>query len=158
MSQTGLPLNPLEEIDRKAVDELQRIMHCLQTRRVGIVAAQEALQTLWNAVSGLVPRETMDLITQASAMVRQQLHSRERPDEIAIFVGKWNTSNAGSIAVVKRVGASTFYEVGPVGGTVQGKSEDFAALGEIHPEAAAAKKHLEICNRFGGVESLVRVL
>lgn len=76
-----------QEIERKAITELQRIMHALTTKRLGIVAASSSLQTLWETVSGLVSAETMDLIGQSATTVQTALRTRERPEDVAVFVG-----------------------------------------------------------------------
>lgn len=53
-----------EELDRKTLEELERLVYGYENDLIPGIEARASLQTLWQLVAGLVPRETMDLIAQ----------------------------------------------------------------------------------------------
>lgn len=53
-----------EEIERKTLEELQRLMFDYEKAKLSRSEAAQCLRTLWNAVSGLIERETMELIAR----------------------------------------------------------------------------------------------
>jgi hypothetical protein len=63
-----------EELERKTVDELERLVTARRLCRISNAQYQASVQTLWNAVSGLVSAEMMDYISQA-ARLTQRDHS-----------------------------------------------------------------------------------
>lgn len=52
-----------EEIERKAVEEIERLVHSRSIGKITQDQYEACVVTLWNAVSGLVSRETMNLLT-----------------------------------------------------------------------------------------------
>jgi hypothetical protein len=74
-----------QELDRKAVEELQRVMHGLTTRKVTLVQAQAHLQTLWETCAGLIPTESMNLVAQSLTAVGAELSRRNPPHQRIVF-------------------------------------------------------------------------
>jgi hypothetical protein len=60
-----VPPTAFEEVDRKAVEELTRILSMHKNCAIGAQQVKERLDTLWQITSGVVSKETMDLINQA---------------------------------------------------------------------------------------------
>lgn len=52
-----------EELERKTLEELERIVHGTATGRMTPTEGAASMQTVWQLVAGLVPRETMELIS-----------------------------------------------------------------------------------------------
>lgn len=56
-----------EEIERKCVEELERLVHNRNIKRISQAEYEACIATLWNACSGLVSRETMNLLSMAGS-------------------------------------------------------------------------------------------
>lgn len=69
-----------EEIDRKVVLELERVVLCHRQGKMGNAEVDAALTTLFNAVSGLCDSSMMDLISQTrvSLIGMDQVHQQYR--------------------------------------------------------------------------------
>ena len=124
-------------------------MFGLTKRRLGLSEARSSLTTLWNAVSGIAPRETMDLITQSAAAVNAQIDSKPRFDETAVFA-----NDQGMLGLVRRAGCrvtASMFKVGQAaGGEIYTAPET-----ENHPQLWASNKFTQICERLGGALSRV---
>lgn len=55
-----------EELERKTLDELVRLAHCVQEGHVLEGEYALAAQAIWNITSGLVPLETGELVAHAA--------------------------------------------------------------------------------------------
>lgn len=56
------------ELERKTIEEVQRLAHDFKTCRISHDAFKACLQTLWNCSAGLVDKSTMEII---SALINQ---------------------------------------------------------------------------------------
>lgn len=65
----------MEELDRKTLEELERIAHGWDTKRLLPTEVKASVQTLWQLVAGLVPKETMELIAQMPVPVTSAIHN-----------------------------------------------------------------------------------
>lgn len=67
-ADTGEPPGLREEIERKTHDEMARL---LCNREQGVISHaqfRQGAESLWNSVSGLIPRDMMDILSQMRAM------------------------------------------------------------------------------------------
>lgn len=64
--------DPREELDRKVNETLAEWISNVEAGAVTPESAQIALQTLWAMSAGLVPRSTMDLLTDALTALDEQ--------------------------------------------------------------------------------------
>lgn len=140
-----------EEIERKAVTELQRIMHGLATRRISVVSAAASLQTMWEMAAGLVAGETMTLIGESATTVQKALHAKERPEETAVL------TCASGFYIVQRFAESVKISYGIADGTPLGGFKLLVPpVEEIHPAQWASDKFKSSCEALG--KSMCRVL
>lgn len=91
---------PEQELDRKTVAEIERIIHGLQTGKLTLPRAASSMLTLWQIVSGLVPKETMDVLGAAATDVAQKYRALGAPDNVAFLTG-----GPGGAYVVRRDGS-----------------------------------------------------
>jgi hypothetical protein len=140
-----------QEIDRKAITELQRVMHGLTTRRIGVVSAAASLQTLWETTAGLVAPETMTLIGESATGVQKALNSKARPEEVAVLVGSSN------IAVVQRFSDRVIVLMQPAQASSVGQGRTLAVpIEESNPSLWCVDKFKAVCTQLG--VSMSRVL
>lgn len=76
-----------EELDRKVVERLEQIDHCLKTRRMGVVEARGELNALWAATSGLAKKDLMDAIAEMQRKVADACNARTRVDQMEVLFG-----------------------------------------------------------------------
>ncbi len=72
--------DPIEEIDRKTLNELQRVMHSASTARISVRQAYGATCALWESCSGIAHKETMDLVGNACQTLAQKIANDGKPD------------------------------------------------------------------------------
>lgn len=139
-----------EEIDRKAIEELQRIMHGITARRVGIVAAHASLQTMWATLAGLVAPETMKLIGESATTVEKALNSKSRPEEVAVFIGP------SAFAVAQRLSDRVIVMMGSQNhaGQVNGRTL-VPPIDSLTPEVWVAEKFKTACSTLGSTLSRI---
>ncbi len=68
----------IDELERKALDALSRILSDFDAGAISQPAAAFALRTLFDAVSGLVGADTFDLISEASKKVNETQHNDQQ--------------------------------------------------------------------------------
>lgn len=100
---------PEQELDRKTVAEFERLVHGMQARKVSIQEAGASLVTLWNVVSGLVPKDTMDILGNLTTGVRKRLDERGDADNVAVLMGAPGGAyvirrDAGTVTIISWVG------------------------------------------------------
>lgn len=140
-----------EEIDRKAITELQRVMQALMSRRIGVIAACASLQTLWETTSGLVPTETAKLIGESATSVQRALLSKDRPEEVAVFVGP------KAFATIQRLLERVVVSMGTPQAADHIASKTLVPpVDELNPASWCVEKFKSTCESLG--KSMNRVL
>ncbi len=131
---------PIEEVDRKTVAELERVIHALHSARMTAVAAAAAVRALWNATSGVVPDETGKLIASAAKQLDEAVSKNNRPDTSRTMFG------AGRCYLIERRGGLvTMKIVGDIGEMIKVYP---APESEVHPEKWAAARMNEITDKL----------
>jgi hypothetical protein len=130
-----------EELERKTVEELERIVRAITNRAMTYDRGDECLLTLWNTASGLVSRDTMDVIARTQAAVGHKRAGATPVDELGVY------SKSGNVAVVMRIGATVSLRV--MGASEQRK--DFPAPAtEVHPCKWASERFDAVVKQLAG--------
>jgi hypothetical protein len=130
-----------DELNRKAITELQRVMHGLSVRTVGLDAAASSLHTLWQTLSGLIDPEVMDLVAKSLSAVRAKLEEKQRPDSLAFLIGA-----PGGCITARRDGGKVLVQMWV--DTHKTERVFSAPDSEVHPELWAANKFNDIVQKF----------
>jgi hypothetical protein len=128
-----------EELDRKAIETLQTVMHDLAVCKITVKDAHMVLATLWSTVAGLIPKDTMDLIAQAQNHVGSQLDPGEWPHKTVVF------ANFGKVYVVQRHNDKVTVR------GLTGQRELPAPADAVHPGMWAVDKFNEACTAIQGM-------
>jgi hypothetical protein len=111
-----------EELERKVLDELVRLAHCVQVRRMEESEYHLAAKALWNVVSGLIPDDTLTLVATAADEFKGPIRRVHFFKEGDVMTFAWDPEKDG-YAVVRR-GLS---HAKPATSTVKAARDDRAA-------------------------------
>lgn len=141
MTHESMPgYDPIEEVDRKTVDELQRVMHAVSTARMPVTQAFGALKALWATCSGIAHKETMDLVSNACNALEAKLAMDDKPDASISMYGD------SRVYLIKRRGSCVQIKLfGPNGESIQQVS---AEPSEVNPELWAQKRLNSIAEKL----------
>lgn len=89
--------DPMQELERKTLEQLQHIVHSHKVKRIPTGVALEASRALWAVCSGLVPRATMDFVAEAINEFSDAL--RYEPESKDVYV-----MDGCKVVVVQRFG------------------------------------------------------
>lgn len=136
--QPGEPPSLLQELERKTIEELERLIVYEKFGKISPGLLKQGVQTLWNTVSGLISDETQDIIGSIKAFpgyadfIRlKRCFVNERGDVVVVV---WIAGTGKVVTQIKPVGRM---------GTVQVWEADPSV--EIHPTLAAKSRFEQIC-------------
>lgn len=126
------------ELERKTLEEIERILFGFEKKRMSKTEALQALQVLWNTVSGLVASETMNLISSTRQEVTNTFDPKSFEQAIVM-------QGQGAGVVLMRQGA--VMRIVQCAGPISGVDKDKTLEPDImFPELAA----------HDGISALVR--
>lgn len=90
-----------EELERKVLDELVRLAHCVQVRRMEESEYHLVAKSLWNTVSGLIPDDSMQLVEAAANEFKGPIRRVHFFKDGDVMTFAWDPEKDG-YAVVRR--------------------------------------------------------
>jgi hypothetical protein len=98
-----------EELERKVVDEIERLFVAVRAGKITSYAYHQAIEGLWGGVAGLVSRESMEVITAAKKEFQGGLTETMRSITVigeVVAVVRWMVGSDLVETVLKKPGAA----------------------------------------------------
>jgi len=93
-----------EELERKTLDELVRLTHCVQEGRLEEGEFSLIAKSMWAITSGLVPTESAELVAQAADEYPIPTHKAHFLKDGTVYTFAWNPEKDDYVLVKRAVG------------------------------------------------------
>lgn len=134
----AVPPSIAQELERKTVEEIERLVISLQYGKISDAQFVQAVETLWQTVAGLVEQQTMDILATLKTHVSKNTQERVTRifcnDSGDTVIAVWNLTIGKVTTLVKKQGDRA------------GTGRDWRPLQDaIHPSRETKEHYERIC-------------